>query len=94
MLLCSTFMTPLEREDIEALAGQSRITKVAKKFAQRLLLFGSTFKPIFSANSLKSSIVPPVRCPKWSANCAVDFTSIAPKSKTTACSSTKARPTD
>jgi uncharacterized protein Yka (UPF0111/DUF47 family) len=41
VLLCSTFMTPLEREDIEALAGAlSRITKVAKKFAQRLLLFG------------------------------------------------------
>jgi uncharacterized protein Yka (UPF0111/DUF47 family) len=42
VLLCSTFMTPLEREDIEALSGAlSRITKVAKKFAQRLLLFGS-----------------------------------------------------
>lgn len=42
VLLCSTFMTPLEREDIEALsAALSRITKVAKKFAQRLLLFGS-----------------------------------------------------
>jgi uncharacterized protein len=41
VLLCSTFMTPLEREDIEALSGAlSRITKVAKKFAQRLLLFG------------------------------------------------------
>ncbi len=42
VLLCSTFMTPLEREDIEALSGAlSRITKVAKKFAERLLLFGS-----------------------------------------------------
>jgi len=41
-LLCSTFITPLEREDIEALSGAlSRITKVAKKFAQRLLLFGA-----------------------------------------------------
>jgi uncharacterized protein len=42
VLLCSTFMTPLEREDIEALSGAlSRITKVAKKFSQRLLLFGA-----------------------------------------------------
>ena len=42
VLLCSTFMTPLEREDIEALSGAlSRITKVAMKFVQRLLLFGS-----------------------------------------------------
>ena len=41
-LLCSTFMTPLEREDIEALSGAlSRITKVAMKFVHRLLLFGS-----------------------------------------------------
>ncbi len=41
VLLCSTFVTPLEREDIEALSGAlSRITKVAKKFAERLLLFG------------------------------------------------------
>lgn len=41
VLLCSSFMTPLEREDIEALSGAlSRITKTAKKFAQRLLLFG------------------------------------------------------
>jgi uncharacterized protein len=38
-MLCSTFITPLEREDIESLSGAlSRITKVAKKFAQRLLL--------------------------------------------------------
>jgi hypothetical protein len=42
VLLCSTFMTPLEREDIEALSGAlSRITKVAMKFVHRLLLFGS-----------------------------------------------------
>jgi uncharacterized protein len=45
VLLCSTFMTPLEREDIEALSGAlSRITKVAMKFVQRLLLFGSHVK--------------------------------------------------
>jgi uncharacterized protein len=38
-LVCSTFITPLEREDIEALSSAlSRITKVTKKFAQRLLL--------------------------------------------------------
>jgi uncharacterized protein len=38
-LVCSTFVTPLEREDIEALSDAlSRITKVAKKFVQRLLL--------------------------------------------------------
>jgi uncharacterized protein len=38
-LVCSTFVTPLEREDIEALSDAlSRITKVAKKFIQRLLL--------------------------------------------------------
>lgn len=37
-LLCSTFITPLEREDIETLSDAlSRITKVAKKFGQRLL---------------------------------------------------------
>lgn len=42
VLLCNSFMTPLEREDIEALSGAlSRITKVAKKFAQRFLLFGA-----------------------------------------------------
>jgi hypothetical protein len=42
VLLCSTFMTPLEREDIEAMSrALSRITKVATKFAQRFLLFGS-----------------------------------------------------
>jgi uncharacterized protein len=38
-LLCSTLITPLEREDIEDLSNAlSRITKVTKKFAQRLLL--------------------------------------------------------
>jgi uncharacterized protein len=38
-LLCSTFITPLDREEIEALSNAlSRITKVTKKFAQRLLL--------------------------------------------------------
>jgi uncharacterized protein len=38
-LLCSTFITPLEREDIEALSSAlSRIPKVIKKFAERFLL--------------------------------------------------------
>jgi uncharacterized protein len=38
-LVCSPFVTPFEREDIEALANAlSRITKVTKKFAQRMLL--------------------------------------------------------
>jgi uncharacterized protein len=45
-LLCSTFITPLEREDIEALSNAlSRITKVAKKFAQRLLASQSHIQP-------------------------------------------------
>lgn len=38
-LLCSTLITPLEREDIEDLSNAvSRITKLTKKFAQRFLL--------------------------------------------------------
>jgi uncharacterized protein Yka (UPF0111/DUF47 family) len=38
-LLCSSFITPLEREDIEALSrALSRIPKTIKKFAERLLL--------------------------------------------------------
>jgi uncharacterized protein len=45
-LLCSTFITPLEREDIESLSSAlSRITKVSKKFAQRLLLSQPQVKP-------------------------------------------------
>jgi uncharacterized protein len=45
-LLCSTFITPLEREDIEALSNAlSRITKVAKKFAQRLLATQKHVRP-------------------------------------------------
>ena len=37
--LCKTFMTPLEREDIEALsAALYKIPKTAEKFAERLLL--------------------------------------------------------
>lgn len=38
-LLCRSFITPLEREDIEALShALSRIPKTVKKFAERLLL--------------------------------------------------------
>jgi uncharacterized protein len=45
-LLCSTFITPLDREDIESLSSAlSRITKVSKKFAQRLLLSQSQVRP-------------------------------------------------
>jgi uncharacterized protein Yka (UPF0111/DUF47 family) len=41
-LLCSSFVTPLEREDIEALShALSRIPKTIKKFAERLRLFHS-----------------------------------------------------
>ncbi|MEY2408724.1 MAG: uncharacterized protein QOF48_1394 [Verrucomicrobiota bacterium] len=37
--LCKTFVTPLEREDIEALShALYRIPKVAEKFAERMLL--------------------------------------------------------
>jgi uncharacterized protein len=39
VMLCNTLITPLEREDIEHLSNAlSRITKGAKKFAQRFLL--------------------------------------------------------
>src|SRR4051794_41119605 len=37
--LCKTFVTPLEREDIEALShALYRIPKVAEKFAERLMV--------------------------------------------------------
>jgi uncharacterized protein len=39
--LCRTFVTPLEREDIEALSnGLYKIPKIAEKFAERYLLAG------------------------------------------------------
>jgi uncharacterized protein len=45
-LLCSTLITPLEREDIEDLSNAlSRITKGTKKFAQRFLLSQSRLSP-------------------------------------------------
>ena len=38
-LICNTFITPFEREDIDALSSAlSRIPKVLKKFAERLIL--------------------------------------------------------
>jgi uncharacterized protein Yka (UPF0111/DUF47 family) len=44
-LVCNTFITPFEREDIDALSSAlSRIPKVIKKFAERLLLLQSHFK--------------------------------------------------
>jgi len=45
-LLCSTFVTPLEREDIEELSSAlSRIPKVVKKFAERLALSQAYVRP-------------------------------------------------
>ena len=44
-LVCNTFITPFEREDIDALSSAlSRIPKMIKKFAERLLLLRSHFK--------------------------------------------------
>jgi uncharacterized protein len=44
-LVCNTFITPFEREDIDALSSAlSRISKVLKKFAERLLLLRPHFK--------------------------------------------------
>jgi uncharacterized protein Yka (UPF0111/DUF47 family) len=44
-LVCNTFITPFEREDIDALSSAlSRIPKVIKKFAERLLLLRSHVK--------------------------------------------------
>jgi uncharacterized protein Yka (UPF0111/DUF47 family) len=44
-LVCNTFITPFEREDIDALSSAlSRIPKVIKKFAEHLLLLRSHFK--------------------------------------------------
>lgn len=53
-LLCSTFITPMEREDIESLSNAlSRITKVSKKFAQRLLLYQGQVLPELFAKQLQ-----------------------------------------
>jgi len=44
-LLCSAFVTPLEREDIEALShALYRIPKTIEKFAERLLVSQSQFR--------------------------------------------------
>jgi uncharacterized protein len=47
-LLCTTFVTPLEREDIEALArALYRIPKTIEKFGERMLLSESSLRPGF-----------------------------------------------
>ena len=47
-MVCNTFTTPLDREDIEALSNSlSRITKVAKKAAQRFLASQSAVHAAF-----------------------------------------------
>ncbi len=44
-LVCNTFITPFEREDIDALScALSRIPKVIKKFAERLFLLQPHFR--------------------------------------------------
>ena len=44
-LVCNTFITPFEREDIDTLSSAlSRISKVLKKFAERLLVLRPHFK--------------------------------------------------
>jgi uncharacterized protein Yka (UPF0111/DUF47 family) len=53
-MVCNTFITPFEREDIDTLASAlSRISKVLKKFAERLLLLRPYFKAeIFTKQSM------------------------------------------
>jgi uncharacterized protein len=44
-MVCNSFITPFEREDIDTLASAlSRISKTIKKFAERLLLLRPHFK--------------------------------------------------
>lgn len=44
-MVCNTFITPFEREDIDALSSAlSRISKIIKKFAERLLLLRAYVK--------------------------------------------------
>ncbi len=44
-MVCNTFITPFDREDIDTLSiALSRISKVLKKFAERLLLLQPHFK--------------------------------------------------
>jgi uncharacterized protein len=52
-LLCSTFVTPLEREDIEALArALYRIPKTVEKFSERMLLSQSHLPKDFFAKQV------------------------------------------
>jgi uncharacterized protein Yka (UPF0111/DUF47 family) len=44
-MVCNTFITPFDREDIDSLSvALSRISKVLKKFAERMLLLRPHFK--------------------------------------------------
>jgi hypothetical protein len=44
-MVCNTFITPFDREDIDTLSSAlSRISKVLKKFAERLILLRPHFK--------------------------------------------------
>lgn len=53
-MVCNTFITPFEREDIDTLSiALSRISKVLKKFAERLLLLRPHFKTeLFTKQSI------------------------------------------
>ena len=53
-MVCNTFITPFEREDIDTLCSAlSRISKVLKKFAERLILLRLHFKPeLFGKQSI------------------------------------------
>ena len=53
-MVCNTFITPFEREDIDTLSSAlSRISKVLKKFAERLLLLRPHFKAeLFAKQSM------------------------------------------
>ena len=53
-MVCNTFITPFEREDIDTLSiALSRIPKVLKKFAERLLLLRPHFKvELFAKQSI------------------------------------------
>ena len=52
-MVCSTFITPMEREDIESLSSAlSRVTKVAKKAAQRFVASQEALRQGFHAKQL------------------------------------------
>ena len=93
-LLCNTFITPLEREDIGALSNAlSRITKAAKKFAQRLLASQAHMHPELLCKQTElieqgiATLCQMVRQLRGGRN------STRFKNRTPACNNTKARPT-